>query len=223
MATPSELVALVCRETGLDDTVSSDERAIALSSVNRAYRRIAGIEVKQVVPSSADVAAALDIDLSAAVPSLVTLDSVYRVDGSRTLPLDRTSPERLLEMRGGSGTPTAYAVNGRTLMLNAVEDDAPGTLRLRFTARPGALSESDNETAIAGIDPVYHEDLLGTLAVAYVLEGYEGEEERAAYFRNQAQETLRLFKLDQVRRGGVYNPRGDDPTRFDTPGVRRAR
>lgn len=223
MATVNQLVEQVARETGLDDSSGSDERAIVVSSLSRAYRRIVGIEAKRTLPGTHDETAALDIDLSAEVPSLVTVDSVHRIDGSRLIPLDRTTPERLLEMRGSSGTPTAYAVVADQLMLDAVEDDNPSTLRLYYTSRPSELVDGGTEASIDGIDPVYHEDLLGNLAAAYILEGYEGEEERAAGFRMRADQTLSQFKRDQIRRGGVYEPRGDDVGRFDTPGPRGAR
>lgn len=223
MPTVDELVDQVCRETGLDETTGSTERAIALSQINRAYRRICA-EANRLIPSTATVTAALSIVLSTDVPTLVTLDSVYRVDGDRLLPLERTTPERLLAIRGvGEGAPSMYAVLHGELLLDAVETSDPSTLSLRFTARPTALLFQGSEASILGIDPIYHEDLLGTLGVAYVLEGNEGEESRAAYYRGLADETLKLFKRSLVREGGLYNARGSDSGRFDTPAPRSAR
>lgn len=223
MSTVDELIEQICREGGLDDTTGSDERAIALSSLNRAYRRISA-EAHRLIPATTTITAALDTVLSTAVPTLVTLDSVYRVDGARLLPLERTTPERLLAMRNtDGGTPGQYAVLHGTLMLDVVETVNPSTLSLNFSARPSALAEAGTEASIAGIDPVYHEDLLGVLALAYVLEGNEGEESRAAYYRGLADETLKLFKRSLIREGGLYNPRGSDSGRFDTPAPRSAR
>ena len=220
----ADLLELICRESGLSD--SSADQAIALGALNRSYRRV-NAEVKRRIPSSANVTAALDIDLSVSVPTLASLDSVFRVDGDRLLEMERTTPEVLLSMRDadGDGTPSYYAVLSGTLLLNAIETTGTvSTIQLRFTAKPTALTAASAEADIVGVSPLYHEDLLGTMSVCYVLEGTEGEEERASYYRQLLAETMRLFKKDANREGGAANQRLDDiHGRWSTPSPRSAR
>lgn len=206
----ADLLELICRESGLSD--SSADQAIALGALNRSYRRV-NAEVKRRIPSTATVTAALDITLSSSVPTLASLDSVFRVEGDRLVELERTSPERLLQLRTstGDGTPSHYAVLSGTLMLDAIETTGSvSDIQLRFTAKPAALTAVSLEAAIVGVSPLYHEDLLGTMSVCYVLEGTEGEEERASYYRQLLLETMRLFKKDANREGGVAGQRLDD-------------
>jgi hypothetical protein len=227
MPTVNQLIEMVARETGLDDGSGSQDRSDILSAINRAYRRVCA-EASRLVPGSADYTAALDTALSSIGSTLVTVDGVWREYGDRYIPLDRVSPERLMELRNdGGGTPTSYCVLHGTLMLDAIEAEDTSTIHVRFSGRPTALVDGGSEASIAGIDPIYHEDLLGTLAVCYVLEGAEGEEQRAAYFRGLVFDprdgTLPLFKRSLIREGGVVMPRDSSPTRWDTPDVRGAR
>lgn len=220
MATVNEIISQVASETGLSTT---GDATVLITNVNRAYRRI-NAEAKRLIPSSTTVTAALDITLLTAAPTLATLDSVWRISGTDDIPLERVTPERLYDMRvGADGYPTSYAVIHGTLALDAIEASSPSTLRLRYTARPTALVAGGAESTIVGIDPIYHEDLLGTLASVYILEGYEGVEERAAYYRRLYKDTLTLFKDSLIREGGVYNVRGDDTGRWSTADVASAR
>lgn len=231
MPTVDELIEMVARETGLDDGSGSQERADIVTALSRAYRRVCA-ETSRLIPDTADISAALSTTFAAIDAGLVEIDSVWRVsdDGDRLIPLDRYAPERLREMQDtdGGGTPTAYAVEHGNLLLDTYETTGTvSTIRVYFSARPAALVDGGTEASIAGIDPIYHEDLVGTLAVCYVLEGAEGEEQRAAYFRGLVYDpqtgSMTLFKRSLVREGGVNNVRGDDPTRYDTPAPRSAR
>lgn len=224
MPSVDELIEQVCRETGLDDTSGTEERALALSSLNRARRRLlAELDQKVETAQSFEVTpVAVDVSLSANAPTLLRVNRVARVSDDREVLLDHLSPDRLRELRAetAEGVPSAYAVEGDMLLLDGF--DSSTVLRVGYTGTATAMAEGGAEASI-DIMPIYHEDLLATLAVVYVLEGYEGEEERAATFRRNAQDALFLYKKEMVRRGGERLARVDDIGRWDTPGLGSAR
>lgn len=234
MATVTQLVDHVCRETGLDADSGSDDRIQALRCINRSVRRIS-IEVPQDFYTASEAnltpSASGNVNLATGAPGMLRITEVYAYEtgDDARVPLDRITVEEMMELRGAtaaSGTPTCYAADGRILYLDAFTSTTGVYIRYEsdqlYTAQ---LAEGGAEASIP-VHPAWHEELVGTLACCYALEGYEGQEDRAAYYRQLVYEprngTMTLYKREIVRNGGKHMPRFGGPN-WSTPAPSEAR
>jgi hypothetical protein len=148
----------------------------------------------------------------------------YRASGQTTYApgatrLKHVSLDRIVTAREASGTaaPIGYCVSNGTFRLDSAPNDGTA-VSIYGIVRAPAFAEGNPETYLLGIDPLYHEDLVVALALCYALEGYEGQEERASYYRRLHAETLALFKQNLIRNGGLQLPNdGLDPWSTPTP------
>jgi hypothetical protein len=221
MAMPSvtELISQVADETGLHPT---DDQSVILRALNRALRRIVSeTGCVKVTGTIAGDDASLAVSL-ASLTGLLKLDSVHLTDQSgRTGRLVRVTHPVVLDARPQSRA-SLYAFEGGSLLL-----DGPvgvgNSLLVRHTQLPPPLTTEwadDFEAVIvaAGIPVVFQEDLLGQLAMVHILEGYEGDEERAAYYRQLTGDAMRRFRRYLLERGGDEMPNARfDASHFHTP------
>lgn len=237
MSTAAELVQSITEDAGVDTTAGTADRVKALSCLNRAYREVIGQFRTIKAAATLTLTANTDLDLTLAnwtgytgstdftgsVSSRIAgLDAVgldTSLSDTTTLPdslLERKPYTWVLKARGeaSTGDPRYYAFESGTLHL----DRAASTTRLilfTYLSAP-TLTEASAESAIDGIDPGWQERLLLPLATAILLEGWEGEEERAAYFRRLAESARSDFAREVVRKGGNTLP-GWSVSDFRTP------
>jgi len=231
----ADSVNLICSETGLDDNTGTEDRIKALACYNRAYRRIA-LETRCIKafgrhPLAGFVELSLN-DFASFGPSEVLSDAsgafgdrflaadfvwfanpqaddIWHPGGETLvrLPMDRLITARTTEI--SLQPPTSYALESSRLHLDAAPNGT-GTdqtyIVIYGSMGAPTLVEASLENAVVGINTMYHEDLICTLAACYVLEGYEGQEDRATYYRNLHANTLQMFKNDLIREGGIRPP-----------------
>jgi hypothetical protein len=241
-------IDLICSETGLDDTSQSQDRVKALACWNRAYRRVT-LETKciktygkyifttpgQVELKLADFGATETLtDASAEFSGrfmaadylwLLPAESADRWHPGGN-PLVSAPLDRVLASRGSSasdGPPSYYTIRSGRLHLDSAPSVADGSGILIYGALSApTLDETNVEDDVLGVNPVYHEDLICALASCYALEGYEGQEQRASYYRSLHKETMRMFKDDQIREASLRLP-NDGIRTWDTPSNLRQR
>jgi hypothetical protein len=215
----SDLIAMVGAETSLNVDSGNAERIQVLSALNRSYRKIA--RDFQCVKGKLDIAnsGAVTLKVSDHVPTsypgtdagndVLGVDFVGVSDTGDTYPdifLERRPIHQLLAAQSGAdGKPTVYAMQNGIIHLNSASSSGE-TIHVWAFLNPTALVDGSAETDIQGIPPSYHEDLLGTLATAYLLEGYEGQEQRASYYRNLYKESAEDFRQHLRREGGTEMP-----------------
>jgi hypothetical protein len=202
MPTVSELITQVADETGLDATA---DQATILRSLNRSYRRICQeAACLQGTPGSlAGDGSSVDISLST-LSNLLSVDAVYLLSGGVYTPLPRVTADTIMQART-SPEASMYAYDGGSLLVDGPVATTD-SLYVRWTAAPSALTAVTTEAGILGVNFSFHEDLLAGLAMTHILEGEEGEEERAAYYRGLAMEAMVRFKRHLVDRGGDEMP-----------------
>lgn len=189
----------VANETGLSAT---SDLTVIVSALNRALRRILSQTYCYRTSGSITGAGSADVSL-ATLTGLLKIQSVQRVDSSGYYgDLHHASVEEVLNSRPQS-VPTMYAYDGGTLYLDGTLATNESVF-VRFVKGATALANGGAESTITvqGIPAEFHEDLLATLAVALLMEGYEGDEQRAAYYRSLATDTLERFKVFLRERRG---------------------
>lgn len=207
MATVNELVAQVAAATSMSATTDAATIVLAL---NRSLRRIS-LEF-ETLKSTASVTPAVGATsvttVSIAATNPYQINSVYMVLNGVYTELIPVSMSELLERRP-QARPTAYAwEGGTTLELDGAWPAGGYTMTARYTGRVTAIAAGGAESTISGVDPMFHEDLLGALATCLILEELEGEEERAAYHRNLYRETAQVFRKFLFDRSGEGAPNG---------------
>lgn len=227
-----ESVDLICLDTGISATPASDDREKALACYNRAYRRIV-LETRCIKAFGRHALASLvELSLndfasfgpgeSLSDATATFSDRFFGADhvwyaapeaadiwhpGRETLkrlPLDKVIFNRSASI--STQPPTCYALQSHRLHLDSAPDSDGSYVVIYGSMAAPTLTEASVEDDVVGISPMYHEDLICALAICYVLEGYEGQEERARYYRTLYRETMDLFKDDQIRQGGVRLP-----------------
>lgn len=219
MATVTELVDLICEDTGLDAT---DERSVALSRLNHAARQfvqqVGGLSSTLTVSgSSID---SLDVSDTATYPILnrfIALDYVLLRDaGGEAVgdPLPQTTTEAVLAEYDANRTrPTEYAFDYPTLRLDA-PSDAAGSVEFGLRVGPLEFVESGatpgtSEDVPTCLHAIWHERILASLACVLILERYEGREQDAAYHRTLFTESLAEYRKMMTRMGGRSLPEDD--------------
>jgi hypothetical protein len=202
MPTVTQLISQIADETGLSSTV---QEAVILRALNRALRRIhaehvaIGAEpyVTTYVPAATRV-----YSLS---PTLSRIRVFLLVDSSTGNAVREIMPLSYADVKSLAASQLEhYAVRGNNIFFDGpVTDGLEG--KLFYDAVPAPLNAG---TAEAGIEvPVlFHEDLLAVIAMTYILEGYEGDEERAAYYRQLAGEAMHRYKAYMRTRTGPNMP-----------------
>jgi hypothetical protein len=219
MPTVNELGGLVANATGLSASTSSSEYTLILSALNRAVRRvIADTGCLKATPGSiSGDASTVDVSL-ATLTNLQSMDSVHVLSSGVYSPLYQAPVSEVINARTASRA-SMYAYEGSSLLL-----DGPvgvgNSLYVRYTPTHTALATGGAESTVTatGVPVLFQEDLLVELAVTFILEGFESDEQRAAYHRNLANEALSRFKKFLVDRGGdeLPNSRHGAP-HFHTP------
>lgn len=234
MADAQTLVDQVCADAGIDATAGTTDRAQALSCLNRALKRVAidtgGFrDIARFTVTSRDYnlittpqlqATTVDADASSNFSQVLnSIDWIGVSDSTGVTEfssrLQRVSPERLLNLRpplaSSSSSPQFYAVNWPVLMLDAVPSGG-ANLVVGYQRDPATLTDASSSYP-QEIPSLFHEDLLGKLAVVILLEGYEGREQDAAYHRQLYAESLDRYMRWRVKNGGIDSP--DDGTALD--------
>lgn len=236
MATTTELVELVCADTGLDNTAASEDRLAALARLNHAYKQIAsqsGGTSEQYAIAGATILNSHTINLSddAVAPVLanrfLALDEVrvstVGVTGYGSA-LVRRSPKDIRSMQtDGSPSATSYSFVYPNILLDSTVKSTEWLL-LNARVGPKTLIE-DASAVVAGVSeaepldlpPMWHERLLGSLACVLVLERYEGREADASYHRNLYNEALAEYRAIKSREGGEVLP--GQTYLFNTPDI----
>lgn len=230
MATVSNLVDLICADTGLGSASGSAERNIVLARLNHAYRQI--VQRMGGIPWDGTIAFADGVntyDLSGHAtlgPRFISINQVRDSDGVR---LRRRTRDYCSLRAGATGTTSggigSWAIEYPTMYVDA--DAASTTLTLDARIGPLELEEDaggSGETSPSSLPAVWHEQLLATLTTILVLERYEGREQEAALHRAAYQEAWQEFLLQKSREGGV-NAQSDQihVDRFITPNRARIR
>jgi hypothetical protein len=236
MATTTQLLDLICQDTGLDTGIGSADRNAALDALNRALRKIC-IETNG-FPNIAQLSALTQRDFSVlstpavlddgnttvgSLGTIISVDWIGVADSAGTTQvsrlLQRVNPVQLMDLRGSSPTtPTFYAVQWPTVMLDGIPSEG-SNLVVGHRYMPAALSETVSPD---DLHPLFHEDLLARLAICLVLEGYEGREQDAAYHRGLYREAMAEYRQWLIRNGGLQNPR-QNTVIWDTPGMMEIR
>jgi hypothetical protein len=215
MPAVNDLRSQIADETGLNTTADT---AALDRALNRAMRRIVSETdcLKGTPATLAGDATTLDVSLSS-LTNLRAIDSVYLYDGSTYRPVTQSPTSNVMMARTSPGV-NQYAWEGGALLLDGPVGTA-NSLYIRWSAAPTALAAGGAEDTVTanGIPVEFHEDLLATLAMVTILEGYEGDEQRAAYYRGLAEGTLRRFKQYLVDRGGDELPNARQGEHFHTP------
>lgn len=209
-----DTITSLCEDAGVNSTTASADRVKALSCWNRAYKQIVSRyrPIKRAATLTLTASTDLDLilsgysgysgqDFTASVHARFSgLDGVQISGGAF---IDQDSYMRVVGSRstGASGDPVCYAYQSGTLHLNSA---SASTVLIAYTYLSAAtLTESSVEADIDGIDPSWQEQLLLPLATAILLEGWEGEEQRAAHFRNLADRAEADYAKEQVRSRGL--------------------
>lgn len=221
MATTTELVDLICADTGLD--TSGTDRAAALARLNHANRQI--IQQAGGLPATITLTTpaigTTDLDLSSSTVSATLASRFLSLDRVRTVTAGVTSdalvrerPQvvRELQNAGSVGSPAYYSFVYPNLMLDR---DLDGATDVVIDARLGPLSlvesgpvAGTSETAPTSLPAIWHERLLASLACVLVLERYEGRENDASYHRGLYNEALVEYRYNRYREGGEGLPAG---------------
>ena len=203
MSTVTEIIDQVCRHSGIDSATGTDDRNEAIRAVNRAYKRI----FAEARPNKlSQVITVLSATTSLTVTGIGSIVRVWRVeDGIELDAVSLAEIQRRLATQTSltSGKATAYSYDPVTdlFIVDAYSSSDGVQFGMVYTGSPAALVEGGDETTIL-IDPLFHEDLLGALGTCYILEGYEGQEERAAYYRSLVRETMQLYRESLWRNRG---------------------
>lgn len=218
MSTVSELIDQVCRHAGVDSSTGTDDRYEAIRCVDRAHRRVLAEAHGNKLTSTATILSGA----SSVLFTAISIDRVYRAEDG--IELDAV-PAGEIQRRlvSAPSSVTAYTFDPLTgvLQVDAVAGSAGTDLLVAYSGRPAALVEGGAESTIL-IDPLFHEDLIGVLGTVYMLEGVEGQEERAAIHRRNAGDTLQLYKESLVRARGE-RVASDHAGRWITPNVAQVR
>ncbi len=204
MPTVNELRSQIADETGLSTTADT---SVIDRALNRALRRIcAETDCLKATGTIAGDGSSVSVSLSS-LTGLSSIDSVFVLNSSgvySSLPL--VSHDAVLGARPASSA-SMYAYEGGSLLLDGPVASTD-SLYVRYVKAPTALAAGGAESTITanGIDVLFHEDLLANLAVVQILEGYEGDEQRAAYYRGLAAEAMLLFKNYLTSRAGNEFP-----------------
>lgn len=220
MPTVNDLRSQIADETGLSTTADT---AALDRALNRALRRIVGETdcLKGTPTAITGDGTSVDVSL-ATLTGLRAIDSVYLRTGSSSsytyTPLPHAPVSEVMSGRTASAA-SMYAWEGDSLLL----DGPVGTsdaLYLRWSKNVTALAAGGSEASITanGIPVEFHEDLLAGYAMVHILEGYEGDEQRAAYYRQLATEAMARFKQYLIHRGGDELPNSrHGASHFHTP------
>ncbi len=215
----SDLIAMVGAETSLNVDSGNAEWTQVLSALNRSYRKIARdfqCVKSRITITNTDAPTVLIADhVPSGYAGSDNAWSILGVDFVGVSDLTESYPDAFLERRqfqqvlaaqsGADSKPKVYALQNGILTFDA-SPSAGCSIHIWAFVNPTALADGGGEALIEGIPPSFHEDLLGTLATAYLLEGYEGQEQRAAYYRNLFKETAEDFRQYLRREGGQEMP-----------------
>ena len=225
MATVEALVDRVCQDTGLDNsTGAGGERSVALDALNEAYETIAaesGLNIDEGSVSLTEGTYKYDIIGDLSITDREVFNSFWLSDGTATkTPLQRVKMDkmrRLLEGTLTNSTPIFYAMRGNQLWLSP-PPAANTTLFYEYTKTTPELVESSasgtQETTPSLFPASFHRKALAKLAVAIVLENYEGREDVAALHRRRADDEIARINAWSVRVGGIEGPRDTPKNRI---------
>ena len=241
MATVTELVDLICEDTGLDPSGTSSERDIALRRLNHASRQIA--QAFGGVTDVPDVPFQLPLAVGTKSVSLIsdaTLASRFHTirsvqlyeNGTLSEPLTQVPMHQILlaQKAGLEGNAKLYSYEYPTVSFDAAGDSNGSSVAYAMcTLIPLSLVESApvatvSESTPTSLVPAWHESLLAKLATCIIMEGYDGREQDAAYHRALYREALMEYREWRIMSGGRTMP--EDPTNmksFDTSSPIRTR
>jgi len=199
MPTPAALVTELCEDAGISDASGSDDRVKAMKCLNRAASEITS-HFRTIKGSGTLTAGSTSYTLASSVTRAVGLDALLVAGRSTPLPRSSYIRVRALQNAGNTGDPTVYAFEDGTVYTDSAGSSALTALCYLSWSD---VNESSAESAISGIPVDWHRRLLLPLATAILLEGWEGEEERAAVKRRVAAEAWAQFGFEQARKGGL--------------------
>lgn len=220
MSTVTELVDQICRHTGIDSTTGTADRTEALRALNRAHRRVL------IEAHSNRLSTTATIDEDASSETLSGISVIHRAyrneDGVELDSVTLGEIQRRLVDEPTEATAYYFDPLTQVLRIDAVAGSEGIVVLLDYSGRPSTLGEGGAESTIL-VDPMFHEDLLGEMGACYVLEGYEGQEERAAYYRGRNTETMQLYKEHVAFRSRSDRVPSDHGGRWLTPDVSSSR
>lgn len=216
MPTVAELAQTIADDSGLDYTL---DQAVILRALNRAQRSICSRIPSLTGTANTTTAGDGVNDFFPAttyerIHNVLVCDSANYATGP-FVELIHANPGDIA-MSKPSNPPTHYQMFGPQLRLNGPVPVGQ-SLVVYYDPYPTTLTIATTEAAI-NIPVSFHEDALMALALAYILEGYEGDEQRASYYRNLATEAIQRLIAWSVRRGGVEAPNARfGAAHFETP------
>lgn len=216
MPTVAELAQTIADDSGLDYTL---DQAVILRALNRAQRSICS-RIPMLTSTTNSTTAGDGTTDFFSIASYERIHNVLLCDSANFatgpfVEIVQGNPGDIALGRPAS-PPTHFYLYGQQLRLNGPipvgqsmvinYDPAPVTLTI-------ATASADINVPVA-----FHEDALMTLALAYILEGYEGDEQRASYYRQLANDAIQRLIAWAVRRGGVEAPNARfGAAHFETP------
>lgn len=235
MPTATQLIDLVCTDTGLNPLVGSGDREVVLARMNEAYERLifeAGSYKKTteetITSGTPDVTIGPSGTFDIAISDLISFDHiVLQESGSDSgVLLEPVQKSYLLSLRQASttasGYPFIYSYEYPILSIYPTPGSSTGqdsTLTIHYTAMPPVLIEDTEipgdgeEITPSGIPPVFHRLLLARLTTIIILEGFDGRADEAAYHRALYNDDLYKLKTWTIRSQGVNGPYQRSSTR----------
>jgi hypothetical protein len=213
MPTVANMVDSICSDAGVSGVTDSTDRIKALSCLNRAYSQVTNRYrcIKRVATLTLTASTQTDLVISSvagysgtdftdsAPTRFAGIDGVFTATGE--LPQDSLLRVYKSRLGASSGEPTVYAYSTGVIHLDKASSST--VLTVVCYSYAATLIDGSVEAEMDGVTPGWQEALLIPLATAILLEGYEGEEERASYARVEADKQLALFAREQTRSGGL--------------------
>ena len=224
MPTVNDLISQIADESGLDATL--DQSAI-VRALNRAQRSICSRVPMLTVTTNSTTAGDGTTDFFSTGSSIERIHAVLLcANGNHaTGPFTELVQGNPGDIALGKQTtpPTHYWMYGSSQFRTNGPVPVGQSLVVHYDPVPAALVAGGTEASIS-IPIAFHEDALAQVALTYILEGYEGDEQRAAYFRGLSSEAFERLKRWAFERGGVEAPNARfGAQHFHTPDPLRVR